>query len=121
MFNTDAVMKKLGLEEGGKAQQIVDNSFINIVDDYVPFDVAGIYKATAPPGNLKDSVYRGTVIGSGEIIYNTVYARNLYYHPEFVFQGAPQRGAYWADRAMQDGGKQIIEDELKNYVRRQSR
>ena len=44
-----------------------------------------------------------------DIVWDTPYARHLYYHPEYNYQGAPMRGGYWADRYMQNGGQKQIE------------
>lgn len=85
---------------------MVDAEFLKNVEPYVPLDEAGIYEA---PGTLINSGILNTVIGSGEIVWNTPYARNLYYHDEYDFQGAPLRGAYWADRYLQNGGLKEIE------------
>lgn len=62
--------------------------------DYVPFDT----------GELRDSARQeGT-----DLVYDTPYARRLYYHPEYNFQGAPMRGAYWPERYLQNGGMDEI-------------
>ena len=93
----------------------MDEQVITECDPYVPFDAAGIYDN---PGRLRDSVRLNTVIGSGEVKYRTPYARYLYYHPEFNYQEAPMRGAYWADRAMQNGGKERVVKALKDLIAR---
>lgn len=103
---TNSVIKKFGLEEGGRVQQMVDAEFLKNVEPYVPLDLAGKYEN---PGNLVNSGILNTVIGSGEIVWDTPYARNLYYHNDYNFQGSPLRGAYWADRYLQDGGLKEIE------------
>ena len=43
-----------------------------------------------------------------DLVYDTPYARRLYYHPEYQFQDAPMRGAFWAERYLQNGGMDII-------------
>lgn len=102
-----SMIEKLGLEEGGRVQQMVDCEFLKNVEPFVPLDEAGLYEN---PGTLVNSGILDTVIGSGEIVWDTPYARDLYYHDNFQFQGAPQRGAYWADRYLQDGGLKQIEE-----------
>ena len=70
-----------------KAQQWLDNEVIKDTDKYVPMK----------QGILKSSVIRSTVIGSGEVIYSTPYARRLYYGVSFNFDKRkhPQAQAYW--------------------------
>ena len=111
-FNLDDCIKKLGLEERGKIQQFVTNEFMKNVQPFVPFDLAGKYET---PGRLIDScdIEDGT-----DVVWSTPYARHLYYHPEYNFQGAPMRGAYWADRYMQNGGREEIEKGVRAEIRK---
>lgn len=104
-------MDKLGFGADNAAQVMVDEQVITLCEPYVPFD----------KGVLKDSGKRSTVIGSGFVKYRGPQARYLYYHPEFDYQGAPMRGAFWADRAMQDGGKAKVVAALKEFVRQRSK
>ena len=46
-------------------------------------------------------------MGSGEIVYNTPYARRWYYMPA-DFQEAPERGNYWFDRMKQQYAQKIL-------------
>ena len=50
-------------------QPVIDNEVLKDSNFYVPMDT----------GNLKDSGIRGTRIGSGEIVWDSVYARRQYY------------------------------------------
>ena len=102
-FNLEDCIKKLGLEARGKVQQFVTNEFMKNVQPFVPFDLAGKYDN---PGRLIDSCH---IEDGTDVVWSTPYARRLYYHPEYNFQGAPMRGAYWADRYMQNGGSEEIE------------
>lgn len=111
-FNLDDCIKKLGLEEQGRVQQFVTHEFLKNVEPYVPFDEAEKYDQ---PGRLIDS---GHIENGTDVVWKTPYARHLYYHPEFNFQGAPTRGGYWADRYMQNGGQQEIEDGVRRVVKR---
>lgn len=88
---------------------------IKLSDPYVPFDEASKYET---PGRLRDSAIQSTLIGSGEVIYDTPYAKWLYYNPQFNFQGAPLRGAFWVDRAMQDGGMEKLQEEISKYLKK---
>ena len=90
------------MEEQGRVQQFVTNEVLRLSEPYVPFDEAGLYPN---PGQLKNS---GRVEGT-DVVWSTPYARRLYYHPEYTYQGAPLRGGNWVDRMLQNGG--IVEIE----------
>ncbi len=85
------------------------NEILRLSEPYVPFDVAGLY---SNPGQLKNS---GRVDGT-DVVWSTPYARKLYYHPEYNFQGAPMRGANWVDRMLQNGGIVEIEYGARRLV-----
>lgn len=70
------------------AQEFVDLEVLRRSDPLTP-------KRT---GVLIRSGQLGTVIGSGEVRYVAPYGRRLYYNPQYRFNGAPQRGAYWFER-----------------------
>lgn len=110
-FHLGDCIKKLGLEERGRVQQYVTNEFMKNVQPFVPFDVAGKFEN---PGRLIDSCH---IENGTDVVWNTPYARRLYYHPEYDFQGAPMRGGYWADRYMQNGGREEIEQGVRRIVR----
>ncbi len=57
---------------------------------------------------LINSGILNTQIGKGELRYRTPYARKLYYHQEYNFQGAPERGAYAFERMKQQYKEQIL-------------
>ena len=40
--------------------------------------------------------------------YATPYIRYIWSHPEWNFNGAPMRGAYWAQRSWADNGDDIV-------------
>lgn len=111
-FNLDDCIKALGLNEKGRVQQFVTNEFMKNVEPFVPFDVAEKYEN---PKALIDSCH---IENGTDVVWKTPYARNLYYHPEYEFQGAPERGGYWADRYMQNGGQQEIEDGVRRIVKK---
>ena len=110
-FNLDDCIKTLGLEERGRVQQVVTNEFKKNVEPYVPLDVAEKYEN---PGRLIDS---GHIENETDVVWNAPYARRMYYHPEYEFQGAPMRGGYWADRYMQNGGRDEIEQAARKAVK----
>lgn len=93
-------------------QEYITNEVMRLSEPYVPFDKAGLY---AYPGRLKGSVH---IENKTDVVWNGPYARYLYYHPEFHFQEAPIRGAYWVDRMLQNGGMKRIEDGMRKMERR---
>jgi hypothetical protein len=67
-WNFDPLTAK-GLEPGGRVQQAIDTAVIRYSMPYVPFET----------GTLATSPYRASPPGSGQVIYETPYARYLYY------------------------------------------
>jgi hypothetical protein len=57
------------------AQFALDQQVIKDANMYVPEDT----------GNLKGSALLASPIGEGKVIWNTPYARRLYYNPEYNF------------------------------------
>lgn len=94
---TDALAKR-GLCPGGAVQRFVDQEVIRYCDPKVPFDT----------GMLKDSALTASLIGEGMIVYATPYAKKLYNNPQFNFNQAPERGAYWFERAMAEHKDDIV-------------
>lgn len=82
------ILEKRGLDEGGRAQQALDNQILKDCDPYVPMLT----------GMMKDSGPIHTAIGSGIIIYWTPYARKQYY----TNGGDGLRGKLWFERAKAD-------------------
>ena len=64
----DAMKVKLQVQRH-KAQELLDLAFIKDTDPFVPMR----------QGTLASSALRSTDIGSGEIVYDTPYARHMYY------------------------------------------
>jgi len=93
----EKIMKARGLEPGGKVQKFIDSEVLKRCAPYVPRD----------NGDLDKSGRMNTDIGSGEVAYDTPYARRWYYEPA-RFQGAPRRGNYWFDRMLGEGGRYAI-------------
>lgn len=106
-FSKNDIVKQLELEEYGMAQIYVDESVLTLCEPYVPFR----------EGKLMSSGSEFTEVGSGKVRWRTPYARRMYYHPEYNFNGAPMRGAFWFDRAMQEGGKEKILKGLAKLIK----
>ena len=99
----DSILQDRGLAPGGEVQQYIDQTVLNLSRPYVPFDT----------GMLSDSGDLSTVIGSGEVVYETPYAKAMYYGEGLNFQGAPMRGAHWVERMWADRSEEIIEGAAK--------
>ena len=97
MVNAAKVAQQRGLGIGGRAQQFIDSEVLRLCEPYVPRRNSDLIK----------SGIHSTVIGRGQIIYDTPYARRWYYEPA-EFSEAPKRGNYWFDRMMNEGGKEAI-------------
>lgn len=136
-FNLDDCIKAFGLEEGGRVQQAVSNAVLRLSGDYIPFDSIG------GDGDLKNSghiegtdVVWGTGLKYAHYMWNgIVYEDPLLHCAGFEvkdggwrsrkgvhkvptkrlleYQGAPERGAYWVPRMLQNGGLEIIEAEAR--------
>ena len=114
IYQGDKLIADLGLEEQGKVQKFMANTILALSSPYVPLDIAHLYEN---PGALRDSGrVEGTDVVWGGGVQNVMYARYLYYHPEFNFQGSPFRGGYWVDRAMKNGGLDKITEGCQKLV-----
>lgn len=114
-FNLDDCIKKLGLEEHGRVQRRVDETFLTGVEPFVPMDT----------GLLIGSARLHTVVGSGEIVWDADNkARRLYYGEKDWnwsnggVQEGGLRGPYWAERYIQNGGREEIEKAAREEVKR---
>lgn len=119
---TGIILSERGLGTSKKVQKFVDQECIRYMDSLTP----------RLNGALIKSVTIGTVIGSGELNYNSPYARYHYYGKLMVspttgspwakkgekkvltdkdmnYNGAPQRGPFWFERMKADKKKDILE------------
>ena len=73
------------------AQKYLDSEVLRDSAPYVPFRT----------GNLMNSGNTGTVIGSGNVIYNAPYAKRVYYGNNMNFSKLkhPQATAQWFEKA----------------------
>ena len=92
--STDKILRARNLEEAGMAQKIVDSEVIRYCSPLVPFDT----------GMLEKSASLYTELGSGEIEYNTPYARKQYHENS----GTGQRGKLWFERMKADHKEDIL-------------
>ena len=68
-LSPDDILRKFGLEEGGRVQQTIDQKVIDYCQPYVP---------ASPDRTLEFSAQVSTEIGSGQVIWNTPYAHYQY-------------------------------------------
>lgn len=129
----DELIAKCGLQIGGPVQKYIDQRVIDLSLPYVPMVT----------GALAASANTHSEIGSGEIVYDTPYARYLYYgvvvtdedgrtwvgageHKPVVTDrplqydtsAHPQAGAFWADRMKADHMNDLIR-EVQAFVNRE--
>ena len=71
-LDEDDILRKFGLEEHGPVQKLIDQRVIDYCRD-------GGYVPVSPYRALEASAQIATDIGSGEVIWDTPYARYQYY------------------------------------------
>ncbi|MBQ1414110.1 MAG: capsid protein [Clostridia bacterium] len=105
--SVNAILAERGLQDGGRVQKYIDSTVLRLCAPYVPF----------LSGQLKVSGIRGTVIGSGLVVYRAPYARRQYYaNSGNGKQGTSRgglRGRYWFARMKADRGQEIIQGAAK--------
>lgn len=125
--STDIIKSERGLEPHGAVQKYIDNEVINKMSPYTPFLT----------GAMEKSATKGTVIGSGEIVYTSPYARFQYYGKLMLASNGsswarkgetkqltdidlnytksehPLSGAFWFERMKADKSQQILEGAQK--------
>lgn len=105
----EKILKKRGLDDNGKVQQFIDSTVLQLNEPFIPFDLGTLFKS----GKIH------TKIGSGQVIYNTPYARRWYYMPARFEGGSGSgtatigRGNYWFERMKAQYKDQILEGACK--------
>lgn len=129
-ITADEFIRRSGVGIGGHVQKTVDAAVIRECFPYLPFD----------EGILAGSANTATDIGSGEVVYDTPYARYLYYGEvygpnipitengiitgywspkekfptgeklEYSTEKNPQAGSHWFERAMEDHKDDILKE-----------
>lgn len=96
-----------------RIQAEIDKKVMLRMDPYVPFK----------SGELKKSVRRASVVGSGLLVYNMPYARRQYYLENRTVKKDkngnvldPLRGSRWLDR-MKDNEMPDLIKEIKKYAK----
>lgn len=94
-IDINQALKRLGVDEGGAVQKTIDSEVLRLNDPYIPKDT----------GQLIRSGQQNTEMGSGEVVYQTPYARKQYYIPMEHENG---RCEYWFEQMKANGGKELI-------------
>ena len=104
-YNMTSVLNNHGLQPFGAVQKYIDSEVLRLSERFVPKDT----------GALIASGITSTQVGSGNVKYNTVYARRWYYRnttdagTPVHFNESPQRGSYWFERMKQQYLNHILE------------
>ena len=91
------LIKKRGIDKGGKGQRYVDSECLRLMARYTPLDTGALIKSATIQ----------SVIGSGTLKQSTPYAKRWYYRPA-NFSGAPERGNRWFERMKDKHWKEIL-------------
>nr|DAH37249.1 MAG TPA: Minor capsid protein [Caudoviricetes sp.] len=105
------ILTRRGFEPYGKVQKYIDSEVLRLSSPYIPHLSGTLEKS----GNLH------TDVGSGEVIWNTPYARYQYYERVMVgsppkqvtniplkYHGGGLRGGFWFERMKVDHKSEII-------------
>ena len=97
------ILSRRGLEKKGTVQKHIDSETLRYSDPYVPINT----------GLLRQSGTDYTDIGSGEVVYNTLYARPQYYKTSESRPYSPLAGAKWFERMKIDHKDDILRSTAK--------
>ena len=98
--NMGNLLQLFNLEKGGRVQTTIDQATIDWCRTYSPWKT----------GRLANSPYAASQIGQGVVVYDTPYARRMYYNPQFHFDKSvnPLAGGYWFERMKADHTQDIL-------------
>ncbi len=105
MNDAQAILAAHGLEPSGRVQRHIATQLVGMLDGYVPLR----------SGTLKGSAERNLAPPYEELIYDGPYAASMYYNPQYRFNEAPRRGAFWDKRAWADN-KDTFLDNLQGFI-----
>ncbi len=92
--SADEIIKKRGLQKGGRVQKFVDSEVMRQMEPYMP-------KQT---GTMIESMVLATEVGSGEVVVNTPYAGKV----SKKARKNGQRGAQFFERFKADCKEDIL-------------
>ena len=114
-FSPEALLERFGLQDHGPVQKAIDNAVIKYAMPYWAWDT----------GALANSPYSASDIGSGEVVYDTPYASEMYYGVRangmpinYHKDHNPLAGAFPIERMKADHFSDIVE-EAKAVARNQ--
>ncbi len=103
----EKILRDRGVRRFGKVQRHIDSEVLKVCNPYVP----------KRSSTLKESGTRSTVVGSGEVSYDTPYARRQYYeNAGRGIDGTAKgglRGKFFFERAMIDHKDEILDGAVK--------
>ncbi|EST11102.1 minor capsid protein [Sporolactobacillus laevolacticus] len=93
------------------AQYALDEQVLGDSNKYVPYREGDL---------MKSSIIQSSP-GYSQIVWDTEYARRMYYHPEYNFDQTthPQAGGLWFERAKADRGDKwvsVARDGVNQYL-----
>ena len=99
-FDANAVANKID-NALNKAQHALDQQVLKDSNYFIPFDT----------GELMRSSLRSSQIGQGLIVWDTPYARRLYYNPQYNFRKDknPNAQGLWFEAAKAAHGREWAE------------
>ena len=109
-LSPDDILAQFGMDDGGRVQQVIDQTVIDYCTPYVP---------ASPDRTLEFSAQLSTEIGSGEVIWNTPYAHYQYmgivYGPNFqvMIKGSLEWRSY-AGRPKHPTDRELTYDKSQN-------
>jgi hypothetical protein len=92
---------------GSNLQKFIDMDAARIIDKYVPSDTA----------SMRKSVFVRSPFGMGQLIYGGYY-EGMYFDTKPVYQDRPLRGARWAERAMDSGGREKLMLGINRFIQK---
>lgn len=136
-FDASRCIKNLGLDEGGRVQQVVTNQVITLSEPYVPFDEGGL-AASVRIENGTDVVWGmpyahymwGGIVYEDPILHCAGFqvedggwrsrkgSQKVPTDRKLEYQNGSLRGPEWVPRMLQDGGAEKIENEARKEAGR---
>ncbi len=139
IFNLDKCIQTLGLEEKGRVQQAVAQAVLILSEPYVPHD-KGALLASGHIENDTDIVWGAWDVPYARYMWNGIVyedpdlhcagfkTENGWYSRKDVkkvpsdrslqYYKGTHRGSHWVDRMLQEGGREEIERQAREKVKR---
>lgn len=82
-----------------RGQTVLDQLVIDNLEEYMPFDT----------GEMIDSMKKASVPGTGTIVVNTAYAKEVYYGRAIQGKNGALRGPYYFERMLADKKEYLLQ------------